>query len=96
MWKLALALQIKKKNQPEILTALLAMDGVMVAALYRELDGDRVKVSLRSKGDLDVHLVDATLTGAVQSVGRRLEVRDLDLSARVVAPARQRITSAAA
>ena len=39
----------------EIHTALLAIDGVRVALLYRELKGDRVKVSLRSKGDLDVH-----------------------------------------
>jgi phosphoesterase RecJ-like protein len=39
----------------EIHTALLAIDGVRVALLYRELSGGRVKVSLRSKGDLDVH-----------------------------------------
>jgi phosphoesterase RecJ-like protein len=36
-------------------TALLAMDGVRVALLFRELPGGRIKVSLRSKGDLDVH-----------------------------------------
>ena len=39
----------------EITTSLLAMDGVRVALLFRELDGGRVKVSLRSKGGLDVH-----------------------------------------
>jgi phosphoesterase RecJ-like protein len=39
----------------EITTSLLAMQGVLVALLFRELDGGRVKVSLRSKGDLDVH-----------------------------------------
>lgn len=39
----------------EITTALLAMDGITVALLFRELAGGRVKVSLRSKGVLDVH-----------------------------------------
>jgi phosphoesterase RecJ-like protein len=39
----------------EISTALLAMDGVRLAILFRELDAERVKVSLRSKGGIDVH-----------------------------------------
>ncbi len=39
----------------EITTALLAIDGVDVVLLFRELPDARVKVSLRSKGDLDVH-----------------------------------------
>jgi len=43
------------EDTAEITTPMLALDGVRVAALYRELPGGRVKVSLRSKGDLDVH-----------------------------------------
>ncbi len=39
----------------EMTTALLSMEGVWIAALFRELAGGRVKVSLRSKGDVDVH-----------------------------------------
>ncbi len=39
----------------EITTALLAIDGVDVVLLFRELPDARVKVSLRSKDDLDVH-----------------------------------------
>jgi phosphoesterase RecJ-like protein len=39
----------------EITTPLLAMDGIAVALLFRELADGRVKVSLRSKGALDVH-----------------------------------------
>lgn len=39
----------------EMTTALLSMDGVWVASLFRELPDGRVKVSLRSKGDVDVH-----------------------------------------
>ena len=31
------------------------MDGVQIAVLFRELPDGRIKVSLRSKGDLDVH-----------------------------------------
>lgn len=47
----------------EITTALLAMDGVRIALLFRELDGGRVKVSLRSKGELDVHGLAAEFGG---------------------------------
>jgi phosphoesterase RecJ-like protein len=39
----------------EITTPLLAMDGINVALLFRELPDGRIKVSLRSKGRLDVH-----------------------------------------
>jgi phosphoesterase RecJ-like protein len=39
----------------EMTTPLLSMDGVWVALLFRELSRGRVKVSLRSKGDVDVH-----------------------------------------
>jgi len=38
----------------EFTTPLLAVDGVRVAILFRELAGGKVKVSLRSKGELDV------------------------------------------
>ena len=43
------------EDPAEITTPLLAMEGVQVAALYRELADGRIKVSLRSKGRLDVH-----------------------------------------
>jgi len=39
----------------EMSTPLLAIDGVRIAVLFRELPDGRVKVSLRSKGQLDVH-----------------------------------------
>jgi len=39
----------------EITTAQLALDGVSVALLFRELEDGRVKVSLRSKGTVDLH-----------------------------------------
>jgi phosphoesterase RecJ-like protein len=48
-------LDAESVDTSEITTALLAMDGITVALLFRELTGGRVKVSLRSKGVLDVH-----------------------------------------
>lgn len=47
----------------EITTPLLATDGVRVVLLFKELAGGRVKVSLRSKGDLDVHSLAAEFGG---------------------------------
>ena len=36
-------------------TSLLALDTVQIVALFRELSDGRVKVSLRSKAEYDVH-----------------------------------------
>ncbi len=48
----------------EITTALLAIDGVdVVLLLFREMSDGRVKVSLRSKGELDVHKLAAGFGG---------------------------------
>ncbi len=47
----------------EFTTPLLAIDGVRVALLFRELPGGKVKVSLRSKGELDVSLMAAEFGG---------------------------------
>jgi phosphoesterase RecJ-like protein len=47
----------------EFTTPLLAVDGVRVAILFRELPGGQVKVSLRSKGELDVSRVAAEFGG---------------------------------
>lgn len=47
----------------EITTALLAIDGVDVVLLFRELPDARVKVSLRSKNELDVHRLAAGFGG---------------------------------
>jgi phosphoesterase RecJ-like protein len=49
------SLQAEDVDPTEITTPLLAMDGVKVAILFRELEDGRIKVSLRSKGSLDVH-----------------------------------------
>jgi phosphoesterase RecJ-like protein len=44
----------EREDTSEMTTALLAMDRVRAAILFRELPPDQVKVSLRSKGSLDV------------------------------------------
>jgi phosphoesterase RecJ-like protein len=44
----------KGVDTSEFTTPLLAVDGVRIAILFRELPGVKVKVSLRSKGELDV------------------------------------------
>jgi len=45
------------EDTSEMTTALLAMEGVRIAILFRELSASQVKVSLRSKGDLDVRVL---------------------------------------
>jgi phosphoesterase RecJ-like protein len=47
----------------EVTTPVLAVDGVLVAILFRELSGGKVKVSLRSKGALDVQQLAAEFGG---------------------------------
>ena len=48
-------LDAANEDTTEITTAMLALDGVLVVGLCRELPDGRIKVSLRSKGELDVH-----------------------------------------
>lgn len=47
----------------EFTTPLLAVDGVRIAILFREMADGRIKVSLRSKGDLDVQKMAAEFGG---------------------------------
>jgi len=48
-------LDVDDEDTSEIATSLLALAGVMIVMLFRELADGRIKVSLRSKGTLDVH-----------------------------------------
>ncbi len=47
----------------ELTTPVLATDGVRIAILFRELGDGRTKVSLRSKGELNVHALAAEFGG---------------------------------
>ena len=53
--EMVVSLQAEDVDPTEVTTPLLAMAGVQVAILFRELEDGRIKVSLRSKGSLDVH-----------------------------------------
>jgi phosphoesterase RecJ-like protein len=73
----------------EMTTSLLAMDGVRVALLFRELPGGRIKVSLRSKGDLDVHRLASGFGGGGHrnASGIVLDGRLDDVSERIIVEA---------
>lgn len=49
------ACEAQDQDTSEVTTPVLATDGVQLAILFRELPDGRVKVSLRSKGSVDVH-----------------------------------------
>jgi phosphoesterase RecJ-like protein len=46
-----------QEDTSDIVNGLLAIDGVRIAALLKEMPGGRVKLSFRSKGSLDVNRV---------------------------------------
>lgn len=54
-WDRVRRLGAQEVDPTEITTSLLAIDGVRMAILFRELADGKIKVSLRSKGTLDVH-----------------------------------------
>jgi len=77
----------------EVTTHVLAVEGVLVAVLFRELPGERVKVSLRSKGLLDVQALATefgggghrnasgiVLSGTLDDVVRRVSERAVRLA----------------
>jgi phosphoesterase RecJ-like protein len=57
------ACDAEHEDTSELVNELLTIDGVRVGLLLKELAGDRVKVSFRSKGDLDVNRLAARFGG---------------------------------
>lgn len=57
------ALDAGDVDTSEIMSALLALDGVRIALLFRELGDGNIKVSLRSKGSIDVHALASEFGG---------------------------------
>ena len=53
----------EQEDTSEIINAVLTIEGVRVAVLFKELPGSRTKVSLRSKGGLDVNALARRLGG---------------------------------
>jgi len=57
----------EEEDTGDLANLALAIDGVVVSALFREMPGGETKVSLRSKGEVDV----ATLAGGFGGGGHR-------------------------
>jgi phosphoesterase RecJ-like protein len=57
------ACQAEGVDTSEVTTPVLAVEGVMLALLFRELPEGKVKVSLRSKGAIDVQQLAAEFGG---------------------------------
>jgi len=53
----------EQEDTSEIVNSVLTVEGVRVALLFKELPGPRTKVSLRSKGELDVNALARRLGG---------------------------------
>jgi phosphoesterase RecJ-like protein len=51
------------EDTSDIVNDLLSIDGVKIAVLFKELEGDRTKLSFRSKGGLDVNRLAASFGG---------------------------------
>ncbi|MFQ5878149.1 MAG: bifunctional oligoribonuclease/PAP phosphatase NrnA [Acidobacteriota bacterium] len=62
-----LACGADSEDTSDVVNWLLAIDGVRVAVLFKELENGRVKVSLRSKGALDVNRLAAGFGGGGHS-----------------------------
>ncbi|OLD64229.1 MAG: hypothetical protein AUI47_07025 [Acidobacteria bacterium 13_1_40CM_2_68_5] len=55
--------QAELEDTSDIVNDLLTIDGVVMAVLFKELDGDRTKLSFRSKGSLDINRLAARFGG---------------------------------
>jgi len=53
----------EQEDTSEIVNGLLAIDGVRLAVMFKEVAEGRVKLSFRSKGDLDVNRLAALFGG---------------------------------
>ena len=79
------------EDTSDIINGLLAIDKVRVAALLKELPGERVKLSFRSKGSLDVNRVAQGFGGGghTNAAGAVVSGRLPDLVDAVLRPCRE-------
>ena len=52
-----------EEDTSDLVNMLLAVKGVLASAIFKELPGERTKVSLRSLGDIDINAVATTFGG---------------------------------
>ncbi|HYV84757.1 MAG TPA: bifunctional oligoribonuclease/PAP phosphatase NrnA [Patescibacteria group bacterium] len=81
----------ESEDTSDIVNELLAIDGVRMAVLLKGLGGDRVKLSFRSKGPLDVNRIAQTFGGGghTNASGAVIPGRLDDLIEPVLAPCRE-------
>jgi bifunctional oligoribonuclease and PAP phosphatase NrnA len=78
------------EDTSEVVNGLLAIDGVKLAVMLKELDGGRLKLSFRSKGRLDVNRLAAGFGGGghTNAAGAVIAGTLADSVERVLAPCR--------
>ena len=86
-----LACDAESEDTSDIVNELLAIDGVRVAVLFKELPGHGTKLSFRSKGDLDVNRIAARFGGGghKNAAGAVLEGSLESVLTRALAPCRE-------
>jgi len=86
-----LACDAESEDTSDIVNELLAIDGVRVAVLFKELPGHGTKLSFRSKGDLDVNRLAARFGGGghKNAAGAVLEGSLESVLMRALAPCRE-------
>jgi len=79
------------EDTSEVVNGLLAINGVCVAVMFKELAGGRVKLSFRSKGDLDVNRLAAQYGGGghTNAAGAVVQGSLQEIIDRILAPARR-------
>ena len=89
--------QAELEDTSDIVNELLSIDGVRVAALFKEMDGGRTKISLRSKGDLDVNRLASRFGGGghTNAAGAVVECGLKDTIGRVLPSCRELLTRVA-
>lgn len=86
-----LACDAEAEDTSDVVNELLTIDGVRVAALFKGLDGGKVKISLRSKGPLDVNRIAQTFGGGghTNASGAVVPGTLEEVSTRVLGPCRE-------
>lgn len=84
-----------QEDLSDVVNSLLAIDGVRIAVMLKELGGNRIKLSFRSKGALDVNRVAAMFGGGGHrnASGAVISGRLDDSIERVLAPCRELLRS---
>ena len=89
------ACRAELEDTSDVVNELLSIDGVRIAALFKEQENGRVKLSFRSKGDLDVNRLAAGFGGGghTNASGTVIE-STLDDAVRDILPACRRLIQA--